>query len=243
MIKLLMLVLRDHIRSQRILIELTAMAGTAFFILRNQTESQAAQATLVLFSFLMALYTTSVIADSNEQPAAVQRLLAMPNRESLLFAIAGSVLTITGVSYLLLTAIGMVLNPFVMPPLTTTIMALPSVLLVITTAIVVMLLMTPLIATTTQRLIVLAIITTPITWNIVVSTINLSAPQIDGALVAAITTVWGIMLWPGFSVYNHAITPNYDLQSIIMHVIHTAIMAGLYLIIRTLFQRKALTIA
>lgn len=243
MIKLLMHVLRDHIRSQRILVECSAMAFTAFFVLRNLTESHATQATLVLYSFLMTLYTTSVLADSNEQPAAMQRILAMPNRESLLFAIGGSVLIIASVSYLLLSVIGTVLNPLAMLPLATTFLALPSVLLVIVTAIVLMMLMTPLIATTTQRLIILALITIPIAWNIVVTTINLSMPQIDGALVAALTTVWGIMLWPGFAVYNHAVNPLYDLVSIIMHLIHAAIMIGLYLIIRTWFKRKALTIA
>lgn len=243
MMKLLMLVLRDHLRSQRMLVELSVMAFTALFVLRNLTESQATQASLVLYSFLMGLYTTSVLADSNEQPAAIQRLLAMPNRESLLFAIAGSGLIITGGSYLILSVAGMVLNPLAMPTLTTTLLALPSVVLVIITAIILMLLMTPLIATTTQRLIILAIVTIPIAWNIVVSTINLSMPQIDGALVAAITTVWGIMLWPGFAVYNHAVTPQYDLLSIVMHVVHAIIITGLYLVIRTWFQRKALTIA
>jgi hypothetical protein len=191
----------------------------------------------------MTLYTTSVLADSNEQPAAMQRILAMPNRESLLFAIGGSALIIASVSYLLLSVIGTVLNPLAMLPLTTTFLALPSVLLVIVTAIVLMMLMTPLIATTTQRLIILALITIPIAWNIVVTTINLSMPQIDVALVAALTTVWGIMLWPGFAVYNHAVNPLYDLVSIIMHLLHAAIMIGLYLIIRTWFKRKALTVA
>lgn len=243
MIKLLMLVLRDHIRGQRILVELSAMAFTAFFVLRNLTESHATQATLVLYSFLMTLYTTSVLADSNEQPAAMQRILAMPNRESLLFAIGGSALIISSVSYLVLSAVGTVLNPLAMPPLATTFLALPSVLLVIITAIILMMLMTPLIATTTQRLIILALVTIPIAWNIVVTTINLSMPQIDSALVAALTTVWGIMLWPGFAVYNHAVHPHYGLVSIIMHLIHAFVMAGLYLIIRTWFQRKALTVA
>lgn len=243
MIKLLMMVLRDHMRSQRILVEVAIMACTAFFVIRNLGDRQAVQASLVLYSFLMALYTTSVLADSNEQPAAMQRLLAMPNRETLLIAIAGSVLAITGTSYLLLSVIGTVLNPLAMPPMSTTLMALPSVLLVIVTAIVLMLLMTPLVATTTQRLIVLTALTIPIAWNIVVSTINLSVPQIDGALVSAITTVWGVMLWPGFAVYNHAITPDYDLLSISMHLVLAVIIAGLSVVVRTWFRRKALAVA
>lgn len=243
MIKLLMMVLRDHMRSQRILVEIAIMACTAFFVIRNLGDRQAVQASLVLYSFLMALYTTSVLADSNEQPAAMQRLLAMPNRETLLIAIAGSVLTITGTSYLLLSAIGTMLNPLAMPPMSTTLMALPSVLLVIVTAIIIMLLMTPLVATTTQRLVVLAALTIPIAWNIVVSTINVSMPQIDGALVSAVTTVWGVILWPGFAVYNHAVTPDYDLLSISMHLVLAVIIAGLSVIVRTWFRRKALTVA
>lgn len=243
MIKLLMMVLRDHMRSQRILVEVAIMACTAFFVIRNLGDPQAVQASLVLYSFLMALYTTSVLADSNEQPAAMQRLLAMQNRETLLIAIAGSVLAITGTSYLLLSVISTVLNPLAMPPMSTTLMAIPSVLLVIVTAIVLMLLMTPLVATTTQRLIVLTALTIPIAWNIVVSTINLSVPQIDGALVSAITTVWGVILWPGFAVYNHAITPDYDLLSISMHVVLAVIIAGLSVVVRTWFRRKALAVA
>lgn len=243
MTKLLMLVLRDHVRSQRMLVELAVMAFTAFFVLRNLTESHAAQATLTLYSFLMALYTTSVLADSNEQPAAMQRLLAMPNRESLLFAIGGSTLIITGTSYLVLSIVGTVLNPRAMPPITTTVLALPSIVLLIITATMLMLLMTPLIATTTQRLIILAIVTIPIAWNIVVSTVNISMPQIDGAMIAAITTIWGIMLWPAFTVYNHAVNPHYDVLGIVMHLIHAIVLIGLYLVIRTWFQRKALTIA
>jgi hypothetical protein len=243
MIKLLMIILRDHIRSQRILVELGLLAFTTLFVLRTITDSQAAQATIVLYCFLVSLYTTSVMADSNEQPLAIQRLLAMPSRESLLFAITGSVGIITLASYLLLSTMGRVLNPLNMPTITTTIIALPSVFMVVITAIIVMLLMTPLIATTTQRLIVLAIVTLPIAWNIVVSTINLSMPQIDGSVVAALTTVWGIMLWPGFAVYNHAIIPDYNGLSIGLHVIHAGIMAGLYFVIRTWFNRKALAIA
>jgi hypothetical protein len=243
MIKLMMLVLRDHMRSQRILVELSVMAFTAFFVLRHLTESQAVQATLALYCLLMALYTTSVLADSNEQPAAIQRLLAMTNRESLLFAIAGSVMIIMSVSYLVLSMATMVLNPQAMPSIMTTILALPSIMLVIMTSIILMLLMTPLIATTTQRLIILAVVTIPIAWNIVVSTINLSMPYVDGALVSAMTTIWGVMLLPGFTVYNHAIHPTYDLLSIVMHVIHIAVVAGLYLVIRTWFQRKSLTVA
>jgi hypothetical protein len=106
-----------------------------------------------------------------------------------------------------------------------------------------MLLMTPLIATTTQRLIILAVVTVPIAWNIVVSTINLSMPYVDGALVAAMTTIWGVMLLPGFMVYNHAIHPTYDLLSIVMHVVHMTVVVGLYLVIRTWFKRKSLTVA
>lgn len=243
MIKLLVMVLRDHIRSQRILVELAIMAFTAFFVLRNLNDSQAVQATLVLYSFVMALYTTSVVADSNEQPAAMQRLLAMPNRETLLIAIAGSVLAITGASYVLLSVACTVLNPIAMPPLSTTLMAIPSVVFVIVTAIIIMLLMTPLVATTSQRLVILTVLTIPIAWNIVVSTINLSMPQVDGAVVSAITTLWGVILWPGFAVYNHAITPDYGVLSIAMHLIHAITIAGLYLLVRTWFRRKALTIA
>lgn len=243
MIKLWMLVLRDYIRSQRILVELSVMAFTALFVLRNVTDSQASQSTLVLYSFLMGLYTTSVLADSNEQPGAIQRLLAMPHREALLYAVAGSALTITSLSYVVLSIIGTVLNPLAMPALVTTVLALPSVLLVIITAIVLMLLMTPLVSTTTQRLLILAVITIPVAWNIVVSTINLSMPAIDGTVVAALSTVWGIMLWPSFAVYNHAVTPQYDLVSIIMHVVHMIVMAGLYQVIRIWFQRKVLSIA
>ncbi|MFZ9858110.1 MAG: hypothetical protein ACO3F2_07255 [Roseiflexaceae bacterium] len=243
MIKLMMLVIRDHLRSQRILVELSVMAFTALFVLRNLMESQASQATLVLYSFLMALYTTSVLADSNEQPAAMQRILAMPSREPLLWAIVGSALVITVTSYLLLAIIGTVLNPLAMPTITTMLFALPSVILVIITAIMLMLLMTPLVATTTQRLIILAIITIPIAWNIVVSTINLSMPDIDGAVVSAITTIWGLALWPGFAVYDNAVTPVYTLTGIIMHLVHSLVVVGLYLIIRTWFNRKSLAIA
>lgn len=243
MIKLLVLALRDHIRSQRILVELSIMAFVAFFVLRNLSDTQAVQATIVLYSFLMALYTTSVMADSHEQPVAIQRLLAMPSRESMLLAIIGSVVAITATSYLLLSTIGMVLNPLAMPSIATTIIALPSVLFVILTAIIVMLLMTPLVATTTQRLIILAVLTIPIAWNIAVSTINISMPHIDSAVVAAFTTVWGIMLWPGFAVYNHAIAPDYTAMSIVLHVVHALIIAVLYRVIRTWFGRKALTIA
>lgn len=243
MMKLLMLVLRDHLRSQRVLVELSAMAFTALLVLRNLTDSQATQATFVLYSFLMGLYTTSVLADSNEQPVSLQRLLAMPNRQSLLFAIAGSALIITGGSYLILRVAGTVLNPLATPTITTSVLALPSMVMVILTAIILMLLMTPLVATTTQRLIILAVVTIPIAWNIAVSTINQSMPQIDGALVSAITTLWGVILWPGFAVYNHAIIPRYDLISIVMHGVHAIILIGLYIIIRTWFQRKALTIA
>lgn len=243
MIKLMVMILRDHIRSQRILVELVVMAATAFLVLRNVRDSQAMQASLVLYSFVMALYTTSVVADSNEQPVAVQRLLAMPNRETLLPALIGSVVAITGLSYILLSVAGTILNPLAMPTLSITLMAIPSVILVIVTAIIIMLLMTPLVASTSQRLAILMVLTIPIAWNIVVSMVNLSMPQVDGAIISAVTTLWGIMLWPGFTVYNHAVTPEYNMISIVMHLVHTVVIAGLSLLVRRWFRRKDLTIA
>lgn len=241
--KLVQLMIRDHIRSQRILVELAFFAMTVLFILRNLSNSDATQASLVLYSFLIALYTTSVIADSTEQPFALQRILALPSRQMMLLAIIGSTMAITLGGYLLLIVAGMAITPNTMPSLTTIALALPSLILVIATATILMLLMTPLVATTTQRLIVLGIITIPIAWNMVVSTINLSMPQIDGGLVAAISAVWGFMLWPSFAVYNHAITPSYDNLSLLFHGLHVIIITGVFWVGRRWFDRKPLAIA
>lgn len=243
MIKLFTVILNEHIRSQRILVELAIVGFTAFFVLRGLHDSHATQATLVLYSFLATLYTTSVLADSNEQPLAIQRVLAMPDRYALLVAIALSAVSIAVASYALLIIIGTMLNPLAMPSVATLLLSLPSVILVMITAVVFMLLMTPLVATTTQRLVVLAIITIPVAWNIAVSTINLSMPHIDGAWVAALTTLWGFILWPGFAVYNHAITPDYSATNLLFHGIHTCIIAGLALIGRHWFDRKSLAVA
>lgn len=111
------------------------------------------------------------------------------------------------------------------------------------TASVLMLLMTPLVATSSQRVIALTCITIPIAWNIVVSRVNLSMPQIDGAIMAAISTVWGVILWPGFVVYHHAIQPDYSMVNLLFHLIHAFIVAGIFLLERYWFARKALTIA
>lgn len=237
------LIVNDHIRSQRILVELVIAVATAWFVLRHMSDSQATQATLVLYSFLMTLYTTSILADSNEQPFALQRIFALPSRQSLLIAISGAAITISLATYGLLLGLGTLLNPLAMPAIGTIIMALPSLVLIMITASVVMLLMTPLVATSSQRLIALMCITIPIAWNIVVSRVNLSMPQVDGAIIAAVSTIWGIMLWPGFAVYHHAIRPDYAITSILFHLIHVLIVAGIFLLERRWFARKALTIA
>lgn len=243
MMKLYITILSDHLRSQRVFIEVALVALTAFFVLRSITDSHATQATLVLYSFLTTLYTTSVLADSNEQPFAMQRILAMSSRHALLVAIAASALSIAMASYVLLLVIGTAINPMAMPSLTTVLLAMPSTIIVMMTAVVLMLLMTPLVATTTQRLVVLAIITVPVAWNIVVSTVNLSMPQIDGAWIAAFTTLWGFMLWPGFAVYNHAITPDYNVTTMLLHIVHIGVISGLAFIGRRWFDRKALVVA
>jgi hypothetical protein len=243
MTPLFRIILMEHIRSQRILIELIIGAVMAFFVLRNLSDAQAVHASLVLYAFLVSLYTTSVIADSSEQPHAIQRILALPTRHLLLQAIGVSVTTITIASYVVLVGVGMLLNPLAMPALLTLLLGLPSLLLLIVTAIVLMLLMTPLVASTTQRIIILAIITVPMAWNIVVSTVNLSMPFVDGTIVAAITTVWGILLWPSFAVYNHAIHPDYNILTILLHLIHVCLLVGMARVGRHWFAHKSLTIA
>ncbi|MBM4412079.1 MAG: hypothetical protein FJ040_01325 [Chloroflexi bacterium] len=243
MTPLFRIILMEHIRSQRILVELIIVGAMAFFVLRNLNDAQAIHASLVLYAFLVSLYTTSVIADSSEQPHAIQRMLALPARHLLLQAIGTSVATITIASYVVLVGVGMILNPLAMPSLLTLLLGFPSLLLLIVTAILLMLLMTPLVATTTQRIIVLAIITIPIAWNIVVSTVNLSMPSIDGTIIAAMTTVWGTLLWPPFSVYHHAIHPDYNALTVLFHLIHVCILVGVARIGRRWFAHKSLTIA
>lgn len=243
MMKLFAIIINDHIRSQRIFVELGLVLLTAFLVLRHLNDSYATQATFALYSFLTTLYTTSVFADSNEQPSALQRILAVSSRQTMLWAIALSALSVAVASYLLLLLIGTVLNPLAMPPIGVTLLALPSMILIMVTAIVLMLLMTPLVATTSQRLLVLLIITIPVAWNIAVTTINLSIPQADGAWVAAVTTFWGVMLWPSFAVYNNAVTPDYTLMSLLFHVIHALIIIMLARVGRSWFDRKPLIVA
>jgi hypothetical protein len=187
---LVQLILAEYFQSQRILIEWGSAIAIPILFIRNSTNMHTMMATWSLYSILVALYTTSVLADVAEQPFQLQRLLAIQSRRAYISAylIAANLIIIS--SYVITIVVSFVIAPLAHPPFLTLIASAVSMVVLISVMAAVMLMMTPLVASTTQRILVLLLITLPLAWNIIEPVVQRLVGTNYTTLIAGLTTLW-----------------------------------------------------
>lgn len=240
--QLVRLILTDYVQSQRILIECGSVVAVSLLLVRDTTNANTMLAIWTLYAVLLALYTTSVLADIAEQPFQIQRLLAIQSRRTYISAylIAANIIVISSTSILALLSLWVA--PFAQPTLMVLVMAVPSMLVLIGVMTALMLMLTPLVASTQQRIVVLLIITIPLAWNIIAPLIQRVAGTNFTALIAGLMTLWGIILWPTLHLYTITITPKFDSIMLAVICFHLGVVAIIVRQIIVWFNRKSLTI-
>lgn len=241
--QLVQLILTEYMQSQRILIEWGSAIAVAAILIRDTTNTHTMMATWSLYTILVALYTTSVLADIAEQPFQMQRLLAIQSRQAYVSAylIAANVIVIS--SYIIVVALSFLTAPLARPTLDIFSATLPSMLVLISVVTTLMLMLTPLVANTQQRIIVLLLITIPLSWNIIGPAIQRFIGPEYTTIIAACTTIWGMLLWPSLHLYTITIAPQIDRMMIVVIAFHLIVLS---LIIRQIiiwFNKKSLVIA
>jgi len=105
-----------------------------------------------------------------------------------------------------------------------------------------MLMLTPLVASTQQRIVVLLIITIPLSWNIIgPAVLRVIGPNYT-SLMAGVTTLWGILLWPTLHLYTTTITPKIDYVMLAVLLFHVVLLSIFIRQIIVWFNKKSLTI-
>ena len=236
-------ILTEYMQSQRILIEWGSAIVVATILIRDSTNTHTMMATWSLYTILVALYTTSVLADIAEQPFQMQRLLAIQSRQAYISAylIAANAVVIS--SYIIVVAVSFLTAPLARPTLEILGASLPSLLVLSSIVTAVMLMLTPLVANTQQRIVVLLLITIPLSWNIIGPAIqHIIGPEYT-TIIAAFTTIWGVLLWPSLHLYTITITPQIDRMMVVMILFHLIILSVIIFQIIRWFNKKSLTIA
>jgi len=236
-------ILMEYMQSQRILIEWGSAIAVAAILIRDGTNTHTMMATWSLYSILVALYTTSVLADVAEQPFQMQRLLAIQSRRAYISAylIAANIIVIS--SYIIVVVVSFVTAPLARPTLELFAASLPCILVLISVVTTLMLMLTPLVANTQQRIFVLLLITIPLSWNILGPAIQRFIGTEYSAFIAAFTTIWGLLLWPSLHLYTTTITPQIDRMMLVVIAFHLILLAVMIRQIIHWFNKKSLAIA
>jgi hypothetical protein len=236
-------ILMEYMQSQRILIEWGSAVAVAAILIRNATNTHTMMATWSLYSILVALYTTSVLADIAEQPFQMQRLLAIQSRRAYISAylIAANIIVVS--SYIIIVIVSFLTAPLARPTLELFAASLPSILVLISFVTTLMLMLTPLVANTQQRIIVLLLITIPLSWNILGPAIQRFIGTEYSTLIAVFTTIWGLLLWPSLHLYTITITPQIDRMMVVVIVFHLILLTVIIRQIIYWFNKKSLAIA
>jgi hypothetical protein len=240
--RLVQRILAEYIQSQRILIEWGSAIAVAAILIRDTTNAQTMMATWSLYTILLALYTTSVLADIAEQPFQMQRLLAIQSRRTYISAylIAANIIVIS--SYSIVVMVSFLTAPLARPALELFMASLPSIFVLISVITTLMLMLTPLVANTQQRIGVLLLITIPLSWNIISPAIQRVIGPNYTSLIAAFTTLWGMLLWPTLHLYTITITPKIDYVTLAVLLFHIVLLSIFIRQIIVWFNKKPLTI-
>lgn len=241
--QLVVLILADYFQSKRILIEWGSAFAVAAMLMRNSTNTHDLMATWSIYTVLVALYTTSVLADIAEQPFQLQRLLAIQSRRAYInaYLIAANVIVLS--CYIIVVSLSYVIAPLARPSLE--LLGTSFINLVVLTSLVttLMLMLTPLVANSHQRILVLLSITMPFSWNILGPAIQHFIGPNYSKYIAACTTFFGVVLWPSLHLYTTIITPHFDRVMMGVIVFHLIIIMGIIRQITIWFNKKSLKIA
>ena len=243
MIRLIRWVLDDYVRTQRIFVEWGAALVIAYVALGAHVDATSTLSTWALSTFALALYTTSVIADMADHPISLTRLLQLPSRIHYISAYLLAAIVITLSAYAILVGATAIVAPNAFPVWTVWLTSIPPLLVLVCTGVVVMTLLTPLVATSIQRLILLALLAIPLAWDRVIALLPDMLPGTVMAMFHALTTVFGVILWPSMQLYALSIDPQYTLVSVLLATIHLGILIGLTALTLRWYVRRPLTIA
>lgn len=232
------MILVEHIQSQRVVIEWGSAVGVALVLLRDSTSATAVMGTWALYAIFISLYTTSVLADTAEQPFHIQRLLAIQSRRAFLWAYLCAAVVMAASCQLILMLVSVLVAPAARPELLTVLASLPNIILIMVTATACMILLTPLVSSVWQRISVLLLIAIPIAWGSI-------APRLMPAealpIRAILNTVFGVMLWPSLHLYATAITPSLSSTTLSAYAVHMGICTLFILLATRWFTRKHIT--
>jgi len=241
--QLVRLILSEYLQSQRILIEWGSAIAVPFLLIRDSTNAHTMMATWSLYTILLALYTTSVLADIAEQPFQIQRLLAVQSRRTYISAYLIAAIIIVMSSYVIMMTLSFFVAPLAHPSPMVLVVSIPCMCLLISVVAALMLMLTPLVASTQQRIVVLLIITIPLSWNIIgPAVLRVIGPNYT-SLMAGVTTLWGILLWPTLHLYTTTITPKIDYVMLAVLLFHVVLLSIFIRQIIVWFNKKSLTIA
>lgn len=243
MMRLVRWILDDYMRTQRILVEWVAAVAIAYVALHTHSDAASTLATWSLSVIAFALYTTSVIADIAEHPSNLVRLLQLKSRRTYIVAFLVATFIIVASSYALLVAATYLFAQAAFPDWQLWLSTIPAIIVLIVTAIIVMILLTPLVAGPLQRLALLAFIAVPLAWDRVIAILPDMLPGTVMAAFQAMSTFFGVMLWPTMQLYSLTINPQFDTLSLLLVVIHVFIISGLTVLAVRWYNRRSLTIA
>ena len=240
MIRLIRWVLDDYVRTQRIFVEWGAALVIAYVALGAHVDATSTLSTWALSSFALALYTTSVIADMADHPISLTRLLQLPSRIHYISAYLLAALVIALSAYAILVGATAIIAPNAFPLWTVWLTSIPPLLVLVCTGVVVMTMLTPLVATSIQLLALLAI---PLAWDRVIALLPDMLPGTVMAMFHALTTVFGVILWPSMQLYALSIDPQYTITSVLLATVHIGILIGMTALTLRWYLRRPLTIA
>ncbi|NBU62912.1 MAG: hypothetical protein EBS29_00140 [Chloroflexia bacterium] len=241
--QLVRLILTEYVHSQRIFIEWGSALGITLLLIRDSINIHTMMATWTLAGVLVALYTTSVLADIADQPLQLQRLLAVQSRRAYIcaFLIAANVIVVS--SYLLTIVLSYFVAPLAHPTIPVVITSMLNMVLLLSVITTVMLMLTPLVANTQQRIVVLLVLTIPLAWNIIGPAIQRVLGPNSTPLVTGLSTLWGILLWPTLHLYTSTVTPQIDQMMLAIIVFHLCLLVILVRQLIVWFNKKSLAIA
>jgi hypothetical protein len=241
--QLVRLILTEYFQSQRILIEWGSAIAVTLLLIRDSTSIHTVMATWTLYAILLALYTTSVLADVAEQPFQLQRLLAVQSRRAYICAylIAANAIVIS--SYVITILLSFFVAPLAHPSILILIASILCMLVLLSVVTTLMLMLTPLVASTQQRIMVLLLVTLPLAWNIIGPAIHRTLGPNYTSVIAGFNTLWGIILWPTLHLYTIVVTPQIDRIMLAIIVLHLTILVILLRQLIIWFNKKSLTIA
>lgn len=242
MTRLFRMVVIDYVQSLRIGIEWAIAIAVPYFVLRDTMSSATILATWALLTLVLTGYSTSVICDLAEQPHQLWRFTALRDRTTYLAAYVLAGLAVGGSSYVVMVGATAIFNSLAMPALLTVIATLPTLITLMISVVFGVALVSPLISTTGQRLVVLVLVTIPLAWNLVVTTVQHRFNIMESALLDSVTALFGVIIWPTLHLYAISIAPTYSWLTVLFLGVQLLLNGAVAFLGIALFRRKLIRI-